>query len=135
MPVFSSSEQLIQVFQTLFGRMAEKNPQISQEVAASKLIIRFLVKNPSGIITLNGRHNPVQVAYGANSFRPDLQVELSGDALHSILLGELRLSKALSSGQMKVKGSLLKSFALEDIFHQCQAIYPEVAKEAGLTPN
>ena len=135
MPVYKTSEQLVQVMRTLFGRMAEQNPNISKEISPARLIIRFQITQPSGTLTLNGRHNPVQVSYEPSPLKPDIQVELSGDALHHILLGDLSLRTALGSGQMKVKGAILKSFVLADVFHQCQVLYPQVAAEAGLITN
>jgi hypothetical protein len=132
MPVYKNTEQLIQTMRTLFGRMAAENPDISKEVSSARLIIRFQVTQPGGTLTLNGRHNPVQVSYEPSPLKPDIQVELSGDALHHILLGDLALRAALGNGQMNVKGAILKSFVLADVFHQCQALYPQVAAEAGL---
>jgi hypothetical protein len=76
--------------------------------------------------------NPVQIHYGSSPKKPDLDVDLTADALHQILLGELRLRKALGSGAMKVKGPFWKSFALEEILHHGQALYPQVIRDLDL---
>ena len=58
---------------------------------------------------------------------------MSADTLHRILLGELQLGKALSGGLLKVKGPILKTLPLSELFHQGQRYYPDVLRELGLT--
>ena len=57
---------------------------------------------------------------------------MNADALHKILLGELRLSSAVATRQLVVRGPIHKSFVFEDIFHSAQAFYPNVLEEVGL---
>jgi len=132
MPVYTSTEQFYESMRLLFARIEETDPQVTGAVAAARLIIRLSCSSPSGEITINGRTNPPKISYGKSSLRPDLDAELTCDALHQILMGALPLGKALSGGQMKVKGAILKSFVLADIFHQGQAIYPQIVQEKGL---
>jgi hypothetical protein len=59
-------------------------------------------------------------------------VDLTTDTLHYILLGELRLAKALKTKELKVHGPMRKVLAVTELFHQCQAIYPRILREQGL---
>jgi hypothetical protein len=84
------------------------------------------------VVVINGRERVPRVSYGGNGtnpLRPDLEVSLSAETLHQILTGELRLSKALGQGVMRVRGNVLKGKVLEDLFHQGQAIYPQILFE------
>ncbi|MGW8250124.1 MAG: SCP2 sterol-binding domain-containing protein, partial [Anaerolineales bacterium] len=78
------------------------------------------------------RANPVRVFYGNSTLRPDFDVQMHADAFHLILLGELSLGKALGDGKLKVKGPVYKSFALADIFHRGQAVYPTILDQFGV---
>lgn len=131
MAVYTDSEEFYKVFKLLFQRMQQQGPQATEKVAKARLSIRFKVSNPEVEILIDGRRKPVEVHYGSNTTRPDLNVELTADAFHDILLGELRLRKALGSGKMKVQGPVLKTFVLEDVLHSAQALYPQVLSDLG----
>jgi hypothetical protein len=131
MPVYSNAEILQTTLKSLFARVG-KDPQAVQSVVSSRLILRLRVTAPEADVVINGRKNPPQVTYDQISLRPDLEINLSADALHSILLGELRLSSAVASKQLVVRGPIFKTFVFEDIFHSAQAFYPSVLEEQGL---
>jgi hypothetical protein len=124
MPVYSQSEKLVETLQVLFERIQSAHPGATASLAASRLIIRLACSAPAAEITINGRKQPVQITYGKSPLRPDLDIQLNADALHQILLGELTLSQAVGSGEVKIKGPVWKSFVLEDVLHHGQAIYP-----------
>ena len=129
MPLYADSNQLYETMKALFTRIRDQGG--AQSVGKSRLVLRFHTRQPEAVITIDGRQQPVQVSYGPSKLRADLEVELPADALHQILLGELRLSKALGSGQMKVRGPIFKTFALEEVFHLGQALYPQILREMG----
>ena len=118
--------------QSLFTQVNDLNPEAVAEVSKSRLILHIQTKSPVVEVTINGRVSPPEIIYGSNALKPDLDVELDADAFHFILLGELRLRKALSSKQLKVRGPIWKAFVLEGIFQSGQYIYPEIMTEAGI---
>ena len=132
MPVYSNPELLQTTLKTLFTRVGQ-DPEAVKSVISSKLILRLRVTAPSADVVVNGRKNPPQITYGTTTLRPDLEIELSADALHQILLGELRLSSAVAARQLVVRGPIFKTFVFEDIFHSAQAFYPSVLEEIGLS--
>lgn len=132
MAVFASTEQFYTCMKALFARVSQEDPGATDAVHKARLIIRLNLSSPGAQITVNGRANPVEAHLGPTAVRPDLDIELAADTLHQILLGRLALSKALSGGLVKVRGPLLKSFVLADLFHHLQAAYPAVAREHGL---
>jgi hypothetical protein len=131
MPVFSDSELLHTTLKTLFSRVGQ-DPQAVKSVVNSKLILRMRVTVPEADVVVNGRKDPPQITYAKTTLRPDLEIELNADALHKILLGELRLSSAVAARQLVVRGPIYKSFVFEEIFHSAQAFYPSVLEEVGL---
>ncbi len=108
MSVYTNSERLISNLTSLFDQIKDQGPGATRAVSASRLVIRLRCHNPSAQVVINGRQNPLKITYGEIAIHPDIDVELSADALHKILLAELPLKKAISSGQMKVRGPLLR---------------------------
>jgi hypothetical protein len=134
MPVFPTSDQLLQTLEMLFERVQDGYPDTMRKVSSARVIIRFRCHDPQAEITMNARKNPVQFDFGETKFRPDIDIELSGNILHAILLGEIGLSKALGMGELKVKGPVWKAFVLQDVFQHGQALYPAILEEVGITP-
>jgi hypothetical protein len=131
-PVFVDSNQLNDCLKALFNRVGETHPEATGQVTTSHLVIRLRILSPEAEVVINGRRNPAQITYSATTMRPDLDVQLNADTLHAILLAELPLGKALASGKMKVRGPVTKAFVMEDIFHSCQALYPQLLHEQGV---
>lgn len=132
MSFFSSSQQFYTTAQALFEQVQAEHPQAAEDVRKARLLIRFNCTDPDAIIMINGRRKPASVTYGENRIRPEVDVDLTTDTLHYILLGELRLSKALKTKELKVQGPARKVLAVADLFHQCQAVYPRILREQGL---
>ena len=133
MPFYQNTEQLYAATRALFARLNEKDPHAADGVLKTRLIIRLRTSEPEGEITLDGRQPPLKSHFGHSTLHPDLDVHMSADTLHRILLGELPLGKALSGGLLKVKGPILKTLPLADLFHQGRRYYPEVLRELGLS--
>lgn len=132
MSFYESSQQFYATAQTLFDQVQAEYPQAADDVRKARLLIRFNCSDPEAIITINGRKEPPSVTFGENHFRPEVDVVLTTDTLHYILLGELRLAKALKTKELKVHGPVRKVLAVTDLFHQCQAIYPRILRQQGL---
>ena len=132
MPFYDSSEQFYATARTLFDQVQEEYPQAADDVRRAKLLIRFNCLEPEANIMINGRREPVSVTYGENRIRPEVDVYLTTDILHFILLGELRLSQALTKKKVTVHGPARKVLKVVDLFHQCQAIYPKILRAQGL---
>ena len=131
MAAYKSSEQLYGSLRTLFGRIQEQ-PGAMQTVQASRMVIRLRCNDPAADVVINGRQTPLQIVYGVSPLHPDLDVDLSAETLHTILLRQLPLRKAIGSGQMKVKGAVHRTKALESVLYHGQALYPDVLREHGI---
>ena len=112
--------------QQLFDQIASEGASAAQAVSKSSLIMGLKTYDPELQITVNGRAKPVEITYGPTRLRPDLDITISADALHFIMLGELSLKKALTKGQVRVRGPVHKTFVLEGIFRRSQELYPQI---------
>ena len=131
MAVYVDSEQLYTNVEALFALIAEENPGAADAVLASRLVIRLRCTEPDAEITINGRQRPLETTFGPTRLRPTLDIELAPNTLHSIMLGELGLKKALADGLLKVRGPVWKAKALADLFRQAQELYLQVLQEQG----
>jgi hypothetical protein len=131
MPFFARSEQLYACAKALFERILEQDPGAANAVLGSRLLITLRCYDPEAEITINGRKRPLATSFGPTSQRPDLAVQLAGDTLHRILLGELSIKKAVATGQLKVTGPVWRTAALAELFERGQAIYPALLREQG----
>jgi len=131
MAIYVSAEQLYPCFQALFKRIEEEDAAAGESLLKSKLSIRFQCSDPTAAVTIDARKKPVNISYGSTRVKPILDIKLSADTLHEILLGKIGLSKAMGSGRMKPKGPIWKSVALEPLLHDAQKLYPEILKDCN----
>jgi hypothetical protein len=134
MPFYASEDQLYASLRVLFDRIEAENPKAADAMLKSRLSFRFRCSNPVAVLVIDARQRPLQVIYGAhNTIKPDLDVSLTTDTLHQILLGHLSLTKAVGSKQIVPTGPVWKTMVLADLFQQAKTIYPQVLQEQGLS--
>ena len=131
MAVYTDTKQLYRYVQALFTRIAENDPTAADAILASKMVIRMRCTEPDAEITINGRQRPLETTFGPTRSRPTLEIDLSADTLHAIMLGELKIKKAIADRLLTARGPVWKAGALADLFHQGQALYQQVLDEQG----
>ena len=87
MPIYASDNQLYTCFQALFGIIETHDPKASDALLKSSLAITFNCINPTASITIDARRAPVKLAYEQTSVVPTIEVGLTADVLHCLLLG------------------------------------------------
>lgn len=132
MAIYQSDSQLYSCFQALFGIIERHDPQASNALLKASLSITFVCTAPKAAITINARKAPVQLLYGPPRLNPTIEVGLAADTLHCLLLGEIRLSKAIGAELVSLKGPVWKTMSLADLFHHAQQFYPGVLEAHGL---
>lgn len=132
MAFYSDSERFVSTLDLLFERVQQTYPKAAADLEQAKLILMFRCSDPVAVILINGRRHPASVTFGENRIRPEVEVDLTADTLHEILLGDLKLSKALASRALKIKGPARKTLAVTGLFHECQKLYPVILQECGL---
>ena len=126
MSIYASDNQLYSCFQALFAIIETHDPKAADALLKSSLAITFNCTNPTASITIDARRAPLQLAYGQTGVVPTIEVGLTADVLHCLLLGEVRLTKAIGSDLINLKGPVWKTLSLAEIFHYAQEFYPGV---------
>lgn len=131
MPIYQDSEQLYACLRLLFERLRQQDGAM-RPLKSSRLVIRLQYTLPAAEVTVDARHNPVQVVYGPAPMRPTLDVSLAADTFHQILLDELSLRTAVSSKQVTMNGPFIKAMPMVELFRQGQRHYAGILREQGL---
>lgn len=126
MPIYASDQQLYTCFEDLFGIIESHDPKAADALLKASLAITFNCTRPTASITIDARRAPVKLAYGATAVTPTIEVGLEADTLHCLLLGDMRLTKAIGSELVNLKGPVWKTLSLADIFHYAQQFYPGI---------
>jgi hypothetical protein len=132
MPIYASDKQLYACFQSLFATIEANQPKAASALLKAGLSIRLVCSAPTASITINAKQSPVQLHYGNSASKPTVEVRLTSDTLHCLLLGEMRLSKAIGSNLVGLKGPAWKTLTLADLFHSAQHYYPDILKHHDL---
>lgn len=132
MAIYASDTQLYSCFEQLFAIIERHDSKAVNALLKAALAIRFDCTAPAAAITIDARRAPVNVLYGPNDVRPIIQIGLTADTLHCLLLGAMRLGKAVGSDLLDMKGPVWKTMALADIFHYAQEFYPAVLHQHAL---
>lgn len=130
--VYKDEAQFYACLQDLFAQIEADLPQATHSLLKAKLCIRFNCSEPGAKLTINARKRPLLIDYGRSPHKPDLDIDMTADALHQILLGNLSLTKAVGSKKVKPKGPVWKVMALADLFIHAQKIYPDIATQHSL---
>ena len=133
MAIYQSSEQLYTCARQLFEQIQKDDPDAAATLLKSRLVIRLQMSQPISEVVINGRNSTVETHFGKNVLKPDIEIGMSGDTLHAILLGQITLTKALGSGKLTIKGPIWKATVLADLFRQSQTLYPRVLQTQGLS--
>lgn len=127
--VYKNATQVQYIYKQLFNDVQTANPKSMDSITKSKMVIRFRLTEPAVDMWVDGRSKPVYAYFGAQDIKPTITATMTANTLHEILLGTLPLGKAMSAHRLRVSGSMLKLFKLEDLLHKCQSQYPAIAKE------
>ena len=132
MAIYASDTQLYSCFERLFAIIEANDPQAANALLKASLAIRFNCVTPVAAITIDARRAPVNILYGPNDVKPTIEIGLTADTLHCLLLGAIRLGKAVGSDLLDMKGPVWKTLALADVFRNAQQFYPGVLEAHNL---
>src|SRR6187397_1978147 len=107
MAVFTSAQQLYDVLQSVFERIAAEPEKIAP-FTHSNLVIRLFLTDPNAEVLLDGRQPPLEVFYGPRPGQANLEFSMSADLLHKIWMNEESTSTPFFSGRIKSKGNLMR---------------------------
>lgn len=132
MPFYQNAEQIYAVMDALIERLRGDEPNPVDALASSRMNVRIALSDPEAEITFEGRKRPVNVVYGPAKGRATLEISMTADQMHLILLDEYSIKKGFSNGELKVRGPVWKTMSFADIFAKGREYYPQVLQEQGL---
>lgn len=132
MATFRDKEQLYACLQALFNQIEQENPTAVDGVLKSKLCYLLRFSDVNGMMVVDARQRPLTIQYGTAAPKADLHIDTTAVVLHQILSGNLSLTKAVGSKQLKPQGPVWKVMALADLFSHAQRIYPAIAAAHGV---
>ena len=132
MTPFKNTRDLYICAEQLFYRIQEEDPKATNVFLKSRLLISLQTDHPDGIINLDGRSQRLKTSFGQKNAKPDLNIQLSTDTLHHILMGQMGLRKALGQKKVTVQGPVFKVMTLAPLFDHGKKIYPQILREQGL---
>ena len=109
--------------------MRDASPDPVETLTASYMVIQLNLTDPDAQITINGRKRPVTIDYGSSNGRADMEIGMTADTLHLILLDEYSIKQGFSSGEIKVRGLIWKALSFSDIFKKGRTFYPQVLQD------
>lgn len=130
MPVFADADAFYAVMQRMVDRLALDQAAVDSFQRAN-MIVRFRCTDPQVEMILDGKHNPVRALFGQQSLRTDLDLSLTTDLWHELLLGKRRIRDAFMAGQIKVAGNVFRAMQLAEPLRHVESIYPSVLQEVG----
>lgn len=132
MPVFSDTDDFYTVMQQMADALIRDEAAV-RSFQRANMTVRFRSTEPVAEMVLDGRHNPVRVLFGQQPIRADLDIALTSDLLHELLLGRRRIRDAFMAGEIRVSGNIFRALQLAEPLRHVEAIYPQVLAEMGRT--
>jgi hypothetical protein len=135
MSYFKNQEEMYAVQRVFFDRVA-RDPEIGPQLQKSKLIIRFKVHDPDGVVTINCRDASEEGKYfaavfGESDLRSDITLASSADISHEFWQGKVNIVTALLSGKTRAEGDISQAVKFMPVLKPIFEIYPRVLKDLG----
>lgn len=133
MPYFDDIRVFYDLLVGVFDALME-DPQIRQKALDSKLLVRFVYRNPEGEAWVDCRGDEVKVYPGGfpEEATPDASMSMELDTAHRFWCGELNLLGALSSGEIEAEGSMPRLLKMLPVIKPAYETYKNLLREKGL---
>jgi putative sterol carrier protein len=126
MPVFADTNELYSVMRELWEEI-KANPQMSQELLKSRLIVRFHYRDPEGYVTIDGSDGQeIKIFVGECESKPIVEMTMKSDVAHAFWSGKENPAVALLSGRITSKGPVNRALALLPVVKPAFQIYPHI---------
>lgn len=126
MEAFRSTDELNAVMQKLWHQI-KSDPNMSGQLLSSKLVVRFVYKDPVGQLTIDARDGKEMKIYtGEIDIKPDVEMAMKADTANEFWLGRLNLPVAMMSGKIVSRGPVNKVLSLLPVVKPAFKLYPEV---------
>lgn len=129
MPVFNDTNDLYKIMDELWKRIGS-NEQITHDLVKSRLIVRFVYREPHGWVTVDGSDGKsIKVTLDQCETKPVVEMRMKSDFAHSFWLGRENVSLALIQGKIVSTGPVSKALALLPAVKPAFSIYTQVIED------
>ena len=129
MPVFADTEALYKVMDELWKRIIV-DKDISQRLLTSKLVVRFVYRDPEGLVTIDGSDGQtIKVTLAQCDTRPIVEMRMKSDFAHSFWMGRENVPMALMQGKIVSAGPVQRALALLPAVRPAFSIYNKVIED------
>jgi hypothetical protein len=129
--VFKDSKMLYDVIIGFYEEL-RKDPDIGPALADTNLIIQFIYKNPSAVITIDTTGDDIVIHKGDFDGKPEVSMTMNADFAHKFWHGRANLVTALTLRQVIAKGNVPKTLKLLPVLKPAYEKYPLFLKKKGL---
>jgi hypothetical protein len=130
MSAFNSQAELYSVMKELWLRIKDDECMCSK-LLESKLIVRFVYKDPDGCLTIDGSDGrEMRIIIGNTELVPTVEMEMKSDFAHKFWLGRENAAAAILQGKIVSRGPVNKALALLPTIKPAFQIYTHVLEKA-----
>lgn len=130
MPVFKSVEDAQALLAGALQRAMEM-PEVREKFEKANLKILLHYTDPEFDMTIDSTQRPPLVAVGKPAEEYPNVLTLSCDTGHQFWSGQVNMTKAAVTGQIKISGSMAKLIGLVPAVKPVFPVYHELAEELG----
>ena len=131
MSAYANTEELQKIMVDLWNTI-KQDPEMSNKLLNSKLIVQFHYREPDGLITIDCSDGVTfLVSSGPTKLKPVVEMFMKADIAHEFWLGKVNVPMALLTGKMMAKGPVNKALALLPAIKPAYSLYPDVYKRYG----
>jgi hypothetical protein len=132
MSFYQTEQQIYSVMAAFFDQVQDMEPNPVEALISARLILRLRLSSPDAMITVSGRQSPIRIDYGETNGRADLEIAMTAEIFHLILLDAYSTKQGFMNGEIQVKGPIFKALAFVDFFVKGRALYPQILEEQKL---
>lgn len=133
MPYFQDVKVFYDLLVGVFDKLMS-DPAIRQKALDSKLLVKFVYRNPEGEYWVDCTGDEVKVYPGGppEPMNPDAVMTMELDTAHAFWCGQLNLLGALSSGEIEAEGSMPRLLKMLPVIKPAYEIYNNLLREKGM---
>lgn len=121
------------VVKELFGSFMD-NPKMVQTARKANAALRYRFTNPTVMVTIDSRTDPLTIEYGDTDTNPDVTITMTWDDAHQFLMGKANAAELFMKKRISIQpmSQATKYIRLVPMFLGLLKRYPEIIEERGL---
>ncbi|OGQ08078.1 MAG: hypothetical protein A3G32_07985 [Deltaproteobacteria bacterium RIFCSPLOWO2_12_FULL_40_28] len=131
MSFFKDSDELKKILGGFFNVLAT-DPAIGPKLLNSKLILKFIYREPDASITVDLSGASVVITFDDQIKKPIVEMNMKGDTAHRFWKGEVNLVIALARREITARGPIPQILKLLPLIKSAYGLYPQYLKAQSI---